>query len=127
MRPYKKSYTWPQARDHNGDLTKKWYVSFTYKCEGNSYRFTRSEGINRIMDLEERTAALARLLADIKFDLKNGWNPLEDEHRDFDYNPFLATTNPYQKSKQESKPKQIPTTAKGLKTKEDYYNYLFNK
>ncbi|MCW3106310.1 MAG: Phage integrase family protein [Segetibacter sp.] len=114
---YKKSYSQPKVCNHRNDLTKDWYVFFSYKCEGKTYRLKRREGVNRIPDLEERIAAIMALAESIKYDLKHGWNPLADRKREIDYNPFLYTAgSPYKKPV-----KRIN------KTKQEIYNYFLNK
>jgi hypothetical protein len=114
---YKKSYTQPKVCKHDNDLDKDWYVFFSYKCEGKTYKIKRREGINRIKTLAERIEAADELLESIKQDLKNGWNPKADKKREIDYNPFLYETNPFKK----------PSSKKANKAKQDIYNYFLNK
>jgi len=81
----KKTYTDPVISRHDNDLAKDWYVFFRYKYAGNVYKFKRREGINKIKDLQERLSAVEDLKYELKFDLKNGWNPLDDPKRELDY------------------------------------------
>jgi hypothetical protein len=104
----KKVYTDPVISKHGNDITKDWYVFFRYKHEGKVYKFKRREGVNRIKDLTERLSAIEDLLYDIKFDLKNGWNPILDPKREKDYNSFrinqLKPKGPENPKRQSRKP-----------------------
>lgn len=92
-RPYKrKRYTAPVICDHGNDTSKDWYVFFCYKSDGKVHKFKKREGINRIKDLAKRTTAIENLLMEIEFDLRHGWDPLNDPKREIDYNPYLHTT-----------------------------------
>ncbi|MEO5889558.1 MAG: hypothetical protein ABIQ31_04860 [Ferruginibacter sp.] len=83
----KKKYTHPLICDHHKNPSKDWYVYFTFKEKRNVHRFKRREGINRIKDLNEKLTAINELLQEIIFDLRNGWDPVTDPKREYDYDP----------------------------------------
>lgn len=101
-------YTDPVICKHGNDVTKDWYIFFRYKHEAKVYKFKRREGVNRIKDLQERLLAIEDLQYDLKFDLKNGWNPILDPKREKDYNPYwqkqLAAKKTNNTKKQNKKP-----------------------
>jgi hypothetical protein len=116
----KKKYTDPVISSHDNDLSKDWYIFFRFKYEGKVFKFKRREGINRIKDLNQRLEAVEELLSEVQYDLINGWNPILDPKREVDYNPYLRKRQSIRASKSV---KNAPVR----KTKQDVYNYYFNK
>lgn len=113
----KKNYTEPVICNHNNDLSKDWYVFFRFKHEGKIHKFKRREGVNRIKKLDKRLIEIENLLDELKFDLKNGWNPLLDPKRQRNYSPY--TNN----SMTEQQVKEFGQNV-NWRTKEDYFAYF---
>lgn len=116
----KKKYSNPVISKHCNDVTKDWYVFFSYKFEGKIYKFKRREGINRVKELDHRLNAIHELLSEILYDLQYGWNPILDPKRENDYNPYL-------KNRTSSKHRKTNNSVTKQKNKRDIYNYYINK
>ncbi len=78
MKPYRK----PSIVDHDGDLSKQWYVYFRYwDDETNSLakarrsKFPDGTSPNRIKDRKERTKQIGLLRDAIEYLLQRGWTP----------------------------------------------------
>lgn len=115
----KKVYTDPVICMHNNDVEKDWYIFFRYKHEGKVYKFKRREGINRIKDLQERLSVIEDLQHELKYDLKNGWNPILDPKREINYNPYLL---PSTQEKTIVKKSRTSKKQKHLERVSFYYN-----
>jgi integrase len=70
----------PEINNCSGDLSKKWFIYFSYRDPRNDkmQRFKVYEGLHKIKDFEERTEAAEELKQEYKSKLKNGWNPFSD-------------------------------------------------
>ncbi|HET9058076.1 MAG TPA: hypothetical protein VFN30_14625 [Chitinophagaceae bacterium] len=86
---HKRKYSDPVMNKHGNDVLKDWYVFFKFKYEGKIYKYKRREGVNRIKSLNERLIAIEKLLQEIQYDLKHGWNPILDPKRETNYNPYM--------------------------------------
>ena len=72
----------PEVNNCGGDLSKKWFVYYSYRDSRNDKmkRFKAYHGLHKIKDFEGRTAEALRLKDEYAVKLKNGWNPfLADE------------------------------------------------
>lgn len=73
----------PRSNNCGGDLSKKWFVYYSYKDprNGQMKRFKTYEGLHKIKDFQKRTDASEKLCADILYKIKNGWNPFIDDEK----------------------------------------------
>ncbi|MFV8374025.1 tyrosine-type recombinase/integrase [Flavobacterium sp. GSP11] len=78
---YKKKYSVPSIYDANGDLSKRWYVYFSFrnpatdKLERQTHVYA---GVNQFKTLKERKEAIKILAKAIETILENGFNPYDD-------------------------------------------------
>lgn len=89
----KKKYTDPVICKHSNDVSNDWYIFFRFKHEGKVYKYKKREGVNRIKELNERVVAIDKLLEEIAYDLRHGWNPLLDPKRENEYSPYAYSKN----------------------------------
>lgn len=76
-------YTKPRIYDANGDITKRWYVYFSYlnpKTNKMERQTPLYYGINNLKDVAERRAAAKQLRDMVENVLKNGHSPYEEEY-----------------------------------------------
>ena len=78
MKPYRK----PTVVDHNGDLSRQWYVYFRYWddekqdfVKARRSKFPDGTTPNRIQDYRERTKQMGLLRDAIEYLLQRGWTP----------------------------------------------------
>lgn len=74
-------YTKPRIYDANGDITKRWYVYFSYlnpKTNKMERQTPLYYGINNLKDVAERRAAAKQLRDMVEDVLKNGYSPYEE-------------------------------------------------
>ena len=73
----------PEINNCSGDLSKKWFIYFSYRDPRNDKmkRFKVYEGLHKIKDFESRTEAAEKLKVDYSIRLKNGWNPFLDDEK----------------------------------------------
>jgi len=71
----------PEINNCREDLSKKWFIYFSYRDPRNDKmkRFKVYEGLHKIKDFAGRTEAAERLKAEYAAKLKNGWNPFLDD------------------------------------------------
>ncbi len=71
----------PEVNNCGGDLSKKWFVYYSYRDPRNDKmkRFKAYQGLHKIKDFEGRAEAAERLKEDYAAKLKNGWNPFMDD------------------------------------------------
>ena len=78
---YKKKYSVPSIYDANGDLSKRWYVYFSFRNPATD-RLERQThvyaGVNQFKTLKERKEAIKILAKAIETILENGFNPYDD-------------------------------------------------
>ncbi len=115
----KKIYTEPVICKHGKDVSKDWYVFFSFKSSDKEHKFKRREGINRIKSLSGRLKAIRELREDISYDLKHGWNPLLDPKRQNYYNLHLEHNKPPESAPHKRTSKQEEFEAR--------VNYYLNK
>ena len=76
----KKEYSTPKIYDANGDLTKRWYVYFSFR-NPQTGKLERQPNItthvNNCKTLRDRTKAIKMLRDTVEEILKNGFNPYE--------------------------------------------------
>lgn len=67
----------PEVNNCGGDISKKWFIYFSYRDPRNDKmkRFKVYEGLHKIKDFNKRTEAAERLADEYRVNLKNGWNP----------------------------------------------------
>jgi integrase len=81
---YKKKYSEPTIYDANGDLSKRWYVYYSFrnpitdKLERQTPVYS---GVNLFTTLKERRAAIKILCNAVATILKNGYDPYDDTLR----------------------------------------------
>ncbi|MFZ4463768.1 MAG: tyrosine-type recombinase/integrase [Bacteroidales bacterium] len=66
--------------DAGGDLSKKWFVFFSYRSpkSGKMIRFREFKGLQTQKSFEKRIQASEKLRDEINIKLKAGWNPFTD-------------------------------------------------
>ena len=78
----KKKYSTPNIYDANGDLSKRWYVYYSFrnpetdKLERQTHIYA---GVNKFKTLRERKNAIKILAQAVENILESGYNPYEDE------------------------------------------------
>ncbi|MDL2143584.1 site-specific integrase [Flavobacterium tructae] len=78
---YKKPYSIPSIYDANGDLSKRWYVYYSFrnpltnKLERQTPIYS---GVNQFKSLKERKEAIKILAKAVESILKNGFNPYDE-------------------------------------------------
>jgi integrase len=74
----KKNYSEPKSYNADGDLTKRWYVYYSFRNPDNG-QLTRQKnlylGVNRFKNLKDRTKAVEGLRKKLLSLLENGFNP----------------------------------------------------
>lgn len=70
----------PKLHDYKGDLTKKWFVYYSYRdaMTGKMIRFRIYNGFSTCPTAEERIENARKAILQITRKLKRGWNPIED-------------------------------------------------
>ncbi len=80
----KKSYSEPKIYDAGGDLSKRWYVYYSFR-NPETDKLERQvpiyNKVNFFETLKERKAAIKILREAVSAILKNGYNPFNDEKR----------------------------------------------
>lgn len=73
----------PQINNCGGDISKKWFVFYSYKDSRNDQmkRFKDYEGLHKIKNFEERMAAAEKRCAELTAKIQNGWNPFVDDEK----------------------------------------------
>ncbi|RKR11137.1 phage integrase family protein [Flavobacterium sp. 90] len=80
---YKKQYSTPSIYNADGDLSKRWYVYFSFRnpATGKLERQTHVyAGVNQFKTLKERKEAIKILRDAVETILVNGYNPFEDSN-----------------------------------------------
>lgn len=73
-------FTSPVLHHSDFDLSKKWFVSFTYtSSEGASKRFQFRGDINKFSSKKDRIIEANSLISALKDMLEDGWNPISGE------------------------------------------------
>ena len=78
---YKKQYSVPKIYDANGDLTKRWYVYYSFRNPSTDMLERQTpiySGVNQFKTLKERKEAIKILAKAIETILENGFNPYDD-------------------------------------------------
>lgn len=78
---YKKQYSVPKIYDANGDLTKRWYVYYSFRNPSTDMLERQTpiySGVNQFKTLKERKEAIKILSKAIETILENGFNPYDD-------------------------------------------------
>src|SRR5690606_33507629 len=81
----KKRFSTPKIYDADGDITKRWYVYYSYRNPktGKLQRQTPIYlDVNRIDNLRDRRAAIKILRDSVEAVLRNGHNPYEGKKQD---------------------------------------------
>jgi integrase len=69
-----------KLHDYNGDLTKQWFVFYSYKTEsGRMKRIRDYEGLGKCRTKKARYELAETKIKEINAKLSNGWNPLDNE------------------------------------------------
>lgn len=73
----------PEINNCSGDLSKKWFIYFSYRDPRNDKmkRFKVYEGLHKIKNFVERTEAADALKEKYRERLKNGWSPFLDDEK----------------------------------------------
>jgi integrase len=77
---YKKSYSSPTIYDAKGDLSKRWYVYFSFRNPATDKLERQTpvySGVNQFKTLKERKEAIKILAKAIETILENGYNPYD--------------------------------------------------
>jgi integrase len=78
---YKKQYSLPKIYDANGDLSKRWYVYYSFRNPATDMLERQTpiySGVNQFKILKERKEAIKILAKAIETILENGFNPYDD-------------------------------------------------
>lgn len=78
---YKKQYSLPKIYDANGDLSKRWYVYYSFRNPTTDKLERQTpiySGVNQFKTLKERKLAIKILSKAIETILENGYNPYDD-------------------------------------------------
>lgn len=78
---YKKQYSLPKIYDANGDLSKRWYVYYSFRNPTTDMLERQTpiySGVNQFKILKERKEAIKILAKAIETILENGFNPYDD-------------------------------------------------
>ena len=78
---YKKQYSVPNIYDANGDLSKRWYVYYSFRNPTTDMLERQTpiySGVNQFKTLKERKEAIKILAKAIETILENGFNPYDD-------------------------------------------------
>jgi len=79
---FKKKYSEPKIYDAGGDLSKRWYVYFSFRNPQNDKLERQTpiyQGVNQYTELSTRKKAIKILRDSVSAILKNGYNPYIDE------------------------------------------------
>jgi integrase len=73
----------PKLHDCNGDLSKRWFVYYSYlnPATGKMKRFKRYDGFNDLASVEARLKHAEALISQINRKFDSGWNPFQDNER----------------------------------------------
>lgn len=73
----------PAIDNCNGDISKKWFVFFSYRDprNGKMKRFKIYTGLHKFKTIPERTAAANKLCQQYRERLANGFNPFTDDEK----------------------------------------------
>lgn len=71
----------PEINNCGGDLSKKWFVYYSYRDprNGKMKRFKEYKGLHRHKSYEERMQAAIQLKDKLSQKLRNGWSPFLDD------------------------------------------------
>lgn len=78
---YKKQYSLPKIYDAHGDLSKRWYVYYSFRNPATDMLERQTpiySGVNQFKILKERKEAIKILAKAIETILENGFNPYDD-------------------------------------------------
>jgi integrase len=78
---YKKQYSLPKIYDANGDLSKRWYVYYSFRNPATDKLERQTpiySGVNQFKVLKERKEAIKILAKALETILENGFNPYDD-------------------------------------------------
>lgn len=79
---YKSQYSTPKIYDANGDLSKRWYVYYSYRNPATDKLERQTPiyaGVNRFKNLKERKNAIKILAKAVENILENGFNPYDED------------------------------------------------
>jgi integrase len=81
MDKVKRAYL-PKLNDCGGDLSKKWFIYFSYRhpASGKMVRFKEYSGFGKLSTKAERYSYSKILIDKLKRKLRKGWNPFMDEN-----------------------------------------------
>ena len=78
----KKKYSTPNIYDANGDLSKRWYVYYSYRNPATDKLERQTPiyaGVNKFKNLKERKNAIKILAKAVENILENGFNPYDED------------------------------------------------
>jgi integrase len=78
LKTHKKLYSGPTIQDYNGDLSKRWYVYYSFRNPDTDKLERQTPidtGVNQHKNLHDRNKAIHTLLKTIEGILENGFNP----------------------------------------------------
>lgn len=79
---YKSQYSAPKIYDANGDLSKRWYVYYSYRNPATDKLERQTPiyaGVNKFKNLKERKNAIKILAKAVENILENGFNPYDED------------------------------------------------
>ncbi len=78
-----KKYILPQVYTYNDDLSKKWFVHYSFydASRGEMIRYRYSKGINLQKTVEGRKQHMRNICKKIKKKILSGWNPIDEAER----------------------------------------------
>ncbi|OAZ04714.1 tyrosine-type recombinase/integrase [Flavobacterium succinicans] len=80
---YKSQYSAPKIYDANGDLSKRWYVYYSYRNPATDKLERQTPiyaGVNKFKNLKERKNAIKILAKAVENILENGFNPYDEDY-----------------------------------------------
>jgi len=79
---YKSQYSAPKIYDANGDLSKRWYVYYSFRNPATDKLERQTPiyaGVNKFKNLKERKNAIKILAKAVENILENGFNPYDED------------------------------------------------
>lgn len=79
---YKSQFTAPKIYDANGDISKRWYVYYSFRNPATDKLERQTPiyaGVNRFKNLRERKNAIKILAKAVENILENGFNPYDED------------------------------------------------
>lgn len=82
----------PRLVDHGGDLSKKWWVEYSYRNPRTDEmkRFRNYAALSSVPSSQSRYKIAAQIIAELNGKIESGWSPFDDEHDLYIYEDQLT-------------------------------------